>query len=482
MPSLTPRVFAAVLTGAVFTCVSQAQSQSAAPAPIAGGQPDSQALSQINAGRIPPAYPVPYAPASIAEIAEVLDRVHGYLAAVTPPKLVDRTTQEEIVDRTQPLTNAVPARGDFQVVSYEWGVTYSGMLLAAEVTGDAKYRDYVADRFKFIAEVAPLFAASVADLPRAPVAGRMPEAWRTPFRSVNAPRSLDDSGAMAAAMIKAARGGLYAEALRPFIDRYLNWISKAQYRLPDGTLARHRPLEDSLWLDDLYMSVPALAQMGALTGERSYFDDAVKQIVQFSERMFVGEKGLYMHGWIDGMEPHPVFHWGRANGWAILAMTELLDVLPKDHPGREKVLALYRAHVRGIAATQGGAGLWHQLMDRNDSYLETSASAIFTYCIARGVNQGWLDARAYVPVVSLGWNAVTKQVNAKGQVENVCVGTGMGFDPAFYYYRPVSMYAAHGYGPVLLAGAEMIALRKGKAAAALVSDGAVQNEPAKSRH
>ena len=482
MPSLTPRVFAAVLTGAVFTCVSQAQSQSAAPAPIAGGQPDSQALSQINAGRIPPAYPVPYAPASIAEIAEVLDRVHGYLAAVTPPKLVDRATQEEIVDRAQPLTNAVPARGDFQVVSYEWGVTYSGMLLAAEVTGDAKYRDYVADRFKFIAEVAPLFAASVADLPRAPVAGRMPEAWRTPFRSVNAPRSLDDSGAMAAAMIKAARGGLHAEALRPFIDRYLSWISKAQYRLPDGTLARHRPLEDSLWLDDLYMSVPALAQMGALTGERSYFDDAVKQIVQFSERMFVGEKGLYMHGWIGGMEPHPVFHWGRANGWAILAMTELLDVLPKDHPGREKVLALYRAHVRGIAATQGGAGLWHQLMDRNDSYLETSASAIFTYCIARGVNQGWLDARAYVPVVSLGWNAVTKQVNAKGQVENVCVGTGMGFDPAFYYYRPVSMYAAHGYGPVLLAGAEMIALRKGKAAAALVSDGAVQNEPAKSRH
>jgi unsaturated rhamnogalacturonyl hydrolase len=476
MSLLTPRLLAAALTGAAFVSSSHAQP------PGGGAPPDVQTLATINAGRNPPAYPVPYVPASVAEITEVLNRVHGYLAAVTPARLVDRATQTEIADFKEPLTNVVLARGDFQLTSYEWGVTYSGMWLAAEMTGEAKYRDYVAERFKFIAEKAPLFAAAVANLPEVPVGGRMPDVWRTPFRQVNAPHSLDDSGSMAAAMIKAARGGVQTEALRPMIDRYLNWISNAQYRLPDGTLARHRPLENSLWLDDLYMSVPALAQMGVLTGERSYFDDAVKQIVQFSERMFVGEKGLYMHGWIGGMEPHPVFHWGRANGWAIMAMTELLTVLPQEHPGREKVLAIYRAHVRGIAATQGGAGLWHQLMDRNDSYLETSASAIFTYCIARGINQGWLDARAYVPVVSLGWNAVAKQVNAKGQVENVCVGTGMGFDPAFYYYRPVSVYAAHGYGPVLLAGAEMIALRKGKAATALVSDGAVQREPAKSRH
>ena len=480
MISFTPRLMtiAVALMGAAFVGSAAAQT-----APVADvSRPDARALQAINAGRNPPAYPVPYTPATVAEITEVLGRVQGYLADVTPPKLVDRATQKEITDLSGPLTNAAMARGDFQLTSYEWGVTYSGMLLAAEATGEAKYREYVAERFKFIAEKAPLFAAAVANLEDPPVGARWPEGWRTPFRQVNRPRSLDDSGSMAAAMIKAARGGVEAGALRPMIDRYLNWISKEQFRLPDGTLARNRPLDNSLWLDDLYMSVPALAQMGALTGERAYFDDAVKQIVQFSERMFVGEKGLYMHGWIGGMEPHPVFHWGRANGWAIMAMTELLSVLPKDHPGREKVLAIYRAHARGIAATQGGAGLWHQLMDRTDSYLETSASAIFTFCLARGINEGWLDAKAYVPVVSLGWNAVAKQVNARGQVENVCVGTGMGFDPAFYYYRPVSVYAAHGYGPVLLAGAEMIVLRKGKAAQALVSDGAVQNEPAKSRH
>jgi len=59
-----------------------------------------------------------------------------------------------------------------------------------------------------------------------------------------------------------------------------------------------------------------------------------------------------------------------------------------------------------------------------------------------------------------GWAAVSAKVNDRGQVEGTCVGTGMGFDPAFYYYRPVNIYAAHGYGPVLLAGAEMIQLLK----------------------
>ena len=99
-------------------------------------------------------------------------------------------------------------------------------------------------------------------------------------------------------------------------------------------------------------------------------------------------------------------------------------------------------------------------MIKNDSYLETSATAIYAYCFARAVNNGWIDAKAYAPSAILAWNAVATKVNEKGQVEGTCVGTGMGFDPAFYYYRPVNVYAAHSYGPVLLAGAEIINLLK----------------------
>ena len=208
----------------------------------------------------------------------------------------------------------------------------------------------------------------------------------------------------------------------------------------------------------MYMGVPALAQMGSLTGDLKYFDDASRQVLQFSARMFNPEKGVYMHGWVEGMDTHPQFHWARANGWAVMAMTELLDVLPESHPAHAAILAQLRAHVKGLVSYQSGSGFWHQLLDRNDSYLETSATAIYAYCIAHAINQGWIDRLAYSPAAILAWNAVSSKVNSRGQVEGTCVGTGMGFDPAFYYYRPVNVYAAHGYGPVLLAGAELINL------------------------
>jgi unsaturated rhamnogalacturonyl hydrolase len=274
------------------------------------------------------------------------------------------------------------------------------------------------------------------------------------------PRSLDDSGAMCAALIKAERAGLGDKRLRPWIDNYVKYVSTGQYRLGDGTLARNRPLPYSLWLDDLYMSVPCLAQAGKLTGEMRYYDDAARQIVQFAERMFVRKQGLFMHGWVQGMQHHPEFLWARANGWALMAMAELLDVLPPEHPQYARVLALFREHAAGLIARQGHAGLWHQLLDRSDSYEETSASAMFVFGITRGINRGWLDPLAFGPPATLGWNAVAKKVNARGQVEGTCVGTGMGWDPMFYMYRPVHLLAAHGYGPVFLAGAEQIEMRR----------------------
>lgn len=425
-------------------------------------------LPEIQSGRLAPAYPVPYEPASTEQIKAVVDRILAYLETASPIKLVDRDTQQPVTALTRLPARPAFERTEFLITSYEWGVTYSGMLHVAAATGDTRYRDYTATRLAAIAAVATQLKSQPPPPADAPPRERM-----LGLRPVLAPRSLDDSGSMGVAMIKAARAGLSSDALRPWIDNYLAWISTGQLRFPDGTLARNRPMPNSLWLDDLYMSVPALAQMGALTGDSKYFDDAVKQIAQFSARMFVTEKNLYRHGWVQGMDPHPAFFWARANGWAAVAMTELLEVLPETHPGRAAVLAQYRTLVAGLAAVQGGAGLWHQLLDRSDTYLETSASAMFVYAIAHGINRGWLDARAYGPMVSLAWNAVAQKVNATGQVEGTCVGTGMGWDPMFYYHRPTNVLAAHGYGPVLLAGAEMIVLRQGKGAGAVVHDGGV---------
>ncbi|HEY0108112.1 MAG TPA: glycoside hydrolase family 88 protein, partial [Fibrella sp.] len=399
-----------------------------------------------------PDYPVPYGQPNVADVTKVLDHVYTYLDTTTPAQLVDKQTGKAITDLDTFNPNAIIKPGDYRLTSYEWGVTYAGMLLASEATGDPRYADYTNKRLAFLVSLAPYFKGQVAADPTA----------NTPLRAMLAPHALDDAGAMAAAMIKSARTGKVKIDFRPQIDTYLNYITKKEHRLADGTLARNRPQPNTLWLDDLFMSVPALAQMGKLTGERQYYDEAVKQVTQFAGRMFNKEKGLYMHGWVEGMSVHPEFHWARANGWGLMTAVELLEVLPENHPGRPAILELLRAHVRGLAACQSGSGFWHQLLDRNDSYLETSATAIYVYSIARAINRGWVDPLAYAPMTLLGWNAVSTKVTDKGQVEGTCVGTGMGFDPAFYYHRPINVYAAHSYGPVLLAGAEVINLLKKK--------------------
>lgn len=396
-----------------------------------------------------PDYKTPYGKPEVKDVVAVLDRVYNYLDDNTPAVLMDKESKQEISDFSKIDKNTIFKPGDFRLISYEWGVTYAGMLLASETTGDPKYASYTMERLKFLSEVRPWLVKLEEKQP----------GIRHPMYGLLHPRALDDCGAMTAAMIKMKQQHPALD-LDPIFKNSIEYISNKEFRLKDGTLARNRPQPNSIWLDDLFMSVPALAQMGKFTGEQKYFDDAVKQVLQFSARMFNYEKGLFMHGWVQEMEEHPQFHWARANGWAVMTMVELLEVLPENHEGRTQVLDLLRRHIRGLAAYQSGEGFWHQLIDRNDSYLETSATAIYTYSIARAINRGWVDGKVYAPMAILGWNAVTTKVNALGQVEGVCVGTGMGFDPAFYYYRPVSVYAAHGYGPVLLAGAEIIRLLK----------------------
>ncbi|MDO9373732.1 MAG: glycoside hydrolase family 88 protein [Ferruginibacter sp.] len=399
-------------------------------------------------------YPTPYEPMAKEDIKKLLDRLYDYLDVATPAQMVNKLTQAIVTDPARIDSNTTLKQGDFRLNSYEWGVTYSGMLAAAEATGDAKYKNYVKDRFTFM-------GTWIAAAKKAKAAG-VYRSNNYPFRQSVEPKALDDAGAICAAMIRATRAGVNSD-LRPVIDHLVNFVAKEEYRFADGTLARMRPQKNTLWLDDLYMGIPALAEMGKLTGDRKYFDDAVNQLEQFTKRMFNKEKGLYMHGWVESMETHPEFRWGRANGWALLATVDLLDVLPNEHPRRAFVLEQLKAHVKGIAAYQAGTGFWHQLLDREDSYLETSATAIYAYAIAHACNKGWINAVTYAPMANLAWNAVATKINAKGQVEGTCVGTGMAFDPAFYYHRPVNVFAAHGYGPVLLAAAEMYRLvGKGK--------------------
>ena len=393
-----------------------------------------------------PQYKTPYSVLQEEDIKSTIDRIFYFLDKNTPPRLIRKSTKEIVTDYSKIDNNVMIEPAAFRITSYEWGVTYSGMLSVGKITGDKRYKKYVADRLNFIANIAPAYTKLFNEGKTDPLM----------IKVVN-PTALDDAGAMCTAMIKALGDSITFDG-RPLIDRYINHIMNRQYRLPDGQFARNVPFKNSVWLDDMYMGIPAIVNMGKLTGDTKYYDEAVRQMKLFVDKMFIKEKLLFRHGWVEGMTDHPNYHWGRANGWAILTTVDVLDALPENYPGRKEILELLRNHIRGLAALQSGEGFWHQLLDRNDSYLETSCTAIYTYCIAHAINKGWIDAKVYTPIVVLGWNAVSTRVNANGEVEGTCVGTGMGFDPAFYYNRPQNNYAAHGYGPVILAGSETIKL------------------------
>ena len=89
----------------------------------------------------------------------------------------------------------------------------------------------------------------------------------------------------------------------------------------------------------MYMGGAILGQAGRMTGEAKYFDDAAKQVLQMSKYLWVPEARLFTHATntVSG-EYQPNYYWGRANGWCLMEMAELLTVLPENHPQRSAVL------------------------------------------------------------------------------------------------------------------------------------------------
>lgn len=398
-------------------------------------------------GRIP-VYPVPYEFPTVEGIMEVLHRVRMYYESTGPRTIVDSRTGKEITDFRRFNEFAEPSPGFSSEWSYTHGVVLSAFEYIDDVTGDPAFFTNNVQFYDYVLEHLPYFQINADQIDREKIGN-----WS---RILNF-HALDDCGSIGAAMIKTyLKDG--NEDYLPLIRRVDDHISNNQFRLDDGTLARNRPQYQSIWADDLYMSVPFLANMGLLTGETRYYDDAARQILQMAERLYIPRDELFDHGWnVTSGDYDPRFYWGRANGWTLMAMAELLEILPEDYMGRDQVLHLYRSMVRSLAPLQDGTGFWHNMLDKDETYLETSCTAMFTFAVAKGINEGWVS-HVYGPVAVTGWNALTTRVLENGAVDGTCEGTTFAHDNTYYYHRGKSIYATHGYGPVLYAGAEMIRL------------------------
>jgi unsaturated rhamnogalacturonyl hydrolase len=208
--------------------------------------------------------------------------------------------------------------------------------------------------------------------------------------------------------------------------------------------------------DDPYMSVPFLLREWRFGQDARQLDAAIAQVMGTHARLFDERIGLLRHLW-DLKSGAPAGHfWGRGNGWTLLAHVELLAELPAGHPRRAEVLAAFVRHAQGLRRCQDPAGGWHQVLTEADTWIETSATAMITYALARGVNAGWLDA-SFAADARLGWQALQQKALPDGDLIDVCGSTDTG-DLAYYRKRPRLQGDLHGFGSYLLAGAEIVRL------------------------
>ncbi len=208
--------------------------------------------------------------------------------------------------------------------------------------------------------------------------------------------------------------------------------------------------------DDPFMTVPFFVREGRL-------DEAIAQVIGTHTRLLDTEKHLLRHLWdLKTGKPSGEF-WGRGNGWTVLAHIELLASLPQDHPRRAEVLATFVKHMNGVRGCANPNGGWHQVLDHSESWVETSATGMLTYGLARGVNEGWLDS-SFAETAMRGWKELQTKVTSEGDLLDVCGSTDTG-DLKYYLNRPRLQGDLHGFGSYLLAGAEIVRLQSSSSTA-----------------
>lgn len=278
--------------------------------------------------------------------------------------------------------------------------------------------------------------------------------------------SLDDCGSFASALLEVMKDRRIPEGGK-ISDMVADYMRNHQQRLEDGTFYRNHSylpiMNETMWADDMYMSIPFLCRYYEKSGDEFYLNDAVKQVKQIFNYLFMPDLQIMSHIYDTHYQVQTRVPWGRGNGWVLFSITELLAVMPENHPDREEILGIFRTLCAGYLKLQGEEGMWHQVLTFPDSYQETSCTAMFIYGFARGVRYGWLkDSDVYARAAAKGWQGLCRiAVDWKGNIFGVCRGSGYSFSKE-YYANDLSwnINDTHGTGIVMLAGMEVEKMRE----------------------
>jgi rhamnogalacturonyl hydrolase YesR len=215
------------------------------------------------------------------------------------------------------------------------------------------------------------------------------------------------------------------------------------------------------WCDALFMGPPAWARMHTVTGDKKYLQFMDEEWWAASEFLYDPQEHLYFRDsrYFTQREANgQKIFWSRGNGWVIAGLARVLDHLPRNHPTRPKYEQQFKEMAAKIASLQQEDGLWRASLLDPASYplKETSGSGFFTFALAWGINNGFLDRATYEPVVRKGWASLVECVNADGKLEHV---QPVGADPKAFDATHSDVY---GVGAFLLAGREVYQLSQPK--------------------
>jgi len=252
---------------------------------------------------------------------------------------------------------------------------------------------------------------------------------------------------------------------------------KGQPRTSEGGFWHKNRYPNQMWLDGLYMGAPFYAQYAKELNEPDGLRDVVNQFAVAHKHTYDPNTGLNYHGWDESKEQawanpetgcSPNF-WGRAEGWYAMALVDVLDFLPENHPGREKLIEILQQVAAGIAKYQDSAtGLWYQVLDQGDregNYLEASASCMFVYALAKASRLNYIS-NTYKAIAQKGYQGILDHFikeNGDGTISltDICAVAGLGGDPyrdgsySYYVGEPRRDNDPKGVGPFILASIEM---------------------------
>ncbi|KAF2333903.1 glycoside hydrolase family 88/105 protein [Flavobacterium nitrogenifigens] len=244
-------------------------------------------------------------------------------------------------------------------------------------------------------------------------------------------------------------------------DKYLKALQlirkqlTEQPRTQSGGFWHKQIYPNQMWLDGLYMGEPFYAEYTARFENGKSFDDIAKQFEVIQLKATDPKTGLLYHGWDESKQMpwanketgnSPNF-WSRSLGWYVMALVDVLDYMPKDHPKRKELIKYLNNASEAILKFQDSkSGLWYQVTDKGgekDNYLEASGSAMFAYAYAKGANKGYLPAK-FKKAANKAFDGLTtiliKKVDEDGGITltNCCQVAGLGGNPyrdgSYEYY------------------------------------------------